>query len=426
MWDHDRLMDPTDSAAADPVPPAVLDIEGYLTDPTAELRRCAAASWWAQAIDEQGAPLPIVLDHDHVRATLRDRTLSPRSFTDDMIAAGVSEQTAHQLTPLFRRHGDEHQAFRGLLAAAFTPRRVERLRPSAAAIADRLAAAIAAAGGRCEFVADFATPLPPELFAELFGLPAADRDRLAHWAAVVTTAFVPPLSPEQVAQVEAAATELREWCAGLIAQRRAEPTDDLVTRLLQAEVDGRRLDDVDITAVITGFVFAGAETTKRQLTQLIVAFAAHPDAWRRLADAPELVPNAVEEVMRFRPIVPGLSRVAVEPCTREGLHVEPGQRVVVSIDTANHDAAVFADPDTFAIDRPGADAHLTFGWGPHFCVGAGLARVEMQEALRALVARFDAPVLDAIDPAAVPAGFSGPDALPVTFPLRADRGPART
>jgi cytochrome P450 len=118
--------------------------------------------------------------------------------------------------------------------------------------------------------------------------------------------------------------------------------------------------------------------------------------------------------------------VAVEPCTREGLHVEPGQRVVVSIDTANHDAAVFADPDTFAIDRPGADAHLTFGWGPHFCVGAGLARVEMQEALRALVARFDAPVLDAIDPAAVPAGFSGPDALPVTFPLRADRGPART
>lgn len=412
-------MTSTDDTATDRVtPPATLDVEGYLTDPTAELRRCAAESWWAQAIDEQARPLPLVLGYDHVRATLRDRHLSPRSFTDDMIAAGVSVETAHQLTPLFRRHGEDHRNFRGLLAAAFTPRSVERLRPVAADIAARLADAIAAGGGSCEFVTAFAEPLPPEVFAVLFGLPVSDRGRLAGWAAAVTGAFVPSLTGSQIETVETAAAELREWSAAMIEQRRAEPLDDLITHLINAEVDGHRLDDVDIIAVITGFVFAGSETTKRQLTQLIVAFADHPDSWRRVKDEPDLIPNAVEEVMRDRPIVPGLTRVAVEPFAQDGLELEGGGRLAVSIDTANHDPATFAEPDTFDVARAGAETHLTFGWGPHFCVGAGLARVEMQEALRSLVTRFDPPELRVTAAADIPAGFSGPDVLEVHFPPR--------
>ena len=230
--------------------------------------------------------------------------------------------------------------------------------------------------------------------------------RLVHIAAITFT--------------EAAAAELQAWCATLIADRRAHPTDDLVTHLLEVEVDGERLDDVDITAVITGFVFAGAETTKRQLTQLVIAFAEHPDSWQQLADRPDLIPNAVEEVMRYRPIVPALTRVAVDPTAHDELELAPGDRAVVVIDTANRCPATFADPDTFDVARLGADAHLTFGWGPHFCVGAGLARVEMQEALRALVTRFGAPRLDVLHPAAVPAGFSGPDELAVHFPIRTE------
>ena len=218
--------------------------------------------------------------------------------------------------------------------------------------------------------------------------------------------------------VDATAAEMREWSLGLIADRRVRPTDDLVTHLVEAEVDGERLDDEDVVDVITGFVFAGSETTRRQLTAIVVAFAEHPDDWERLAADVALVPGAVEEVMRLRPIVPGMRREAVEPFEHRGLELAPDARIVTSFVTANTDAHTFADPDTFDITRANADAHVTFGWGPHFCIGAGLARVELQEALRALVTRFGPPVLGDVV-ADQPGGrLLAPDALPVSFPPR--------
>lgn len=418
-------LDPTDpppdpgstpAAATEATAPPELDLDGFLTDADGELHRCAAHHWYTRAVDAHGAPLPIVLDHAHVRATLKDRRLSPRSFTDDMIEAGISRTTAEQLTPLFRRHGDEHRFFRSLLAAAFTPRSVERLRPVAAEIAGRLADGLGAHDGPTEFVGAFAEPLPPEVFAVLFGLPRTDRDRLAHWAAVVALAFTGALAPEQIVAVEDAAAEQRAWATELIEARRAEPTDDLVTHLLRVEVDGARLDDEDVVAIVTGFVFAGSETTKRQLTAMVQTFAAHPDVWRRLQADPELVPGAVEEVLRFAPIVPALTRVAVDPFELDGLRVDVGGRLVTWFSTANRDPGVFADPDRFDVTRPGADGHVTFGWGPHFCVGAGLARMELHEALRALLARFDPPEID--DEVAPSSGLVAPDTLPVCFRSR--------
>ena len=417
VWEHPPVDDPTGAHTDDA--PVALDLEGYLTDPQAELRRCAALSWCAHAVDEHGEPLPIVLGHADVREVMRDRRLSPRSFTADMIAAGLAERTALQLTPLFRRHGEEHRAFRGLLSAAFTPRRVERIRPAAAAVAARLADDIAASGGACEFVEAFAAPMPPEVFAALFGLPPADRDRLARWGSTVVAAFTPPLGDEQIVAVAAAAVEMREWSLGLVADRRARPTDDLVTHLVEAEVDGERLGDEDVVDVICGFVFAGSETTRRQLTATVVAFAEHPDDWERLAADPALVPGAVEEVMRLRPIVPGMRREAVEAFAHRGVELAPAERIVTSFVTANTDPGVFADPDTFDVTRPNAADHVTFGWGPHFCIGAGLARVELQEAVTALVTRFGPPVLGDVV-ADQPAGrLLAPDALPVRFPARA-------
>ena len=225
--------------------PPDLDVAAYLADPDAELRRCAAAHWYARGIDEHGDELPLVLGFEAARSVLRDRRLSTRSFTDDMVAAGLSRRTAEQLTPLFRRHGDDHRRFRGLLAAAFTPRSVERLRPVAAGVAARLADDVLAAGGRCEFVSAFAAPLPPEVFAVLFGLPVGERDRLARWGTAVTDAFVPERIAARADVIEAAAAEMREWSAELIAARRREPPDALVSALVAAEDDGARLDDED-------------------------------------------------------------------------------------------------------------------------------------------------------------------------------------
>lgn len=394
--------------------PAQLDPTAYLADGDAELRRCAAQHWWAHGMDRQGQPMPVVVGWEATRETLADRRLSARSFVDDMLAGGLSPGTAAQIAPLFGRHGAEHRHLRAVLSTAFTPRKVAQLRPAARAIAGRLADGIEAAGGACEFVAAFAEPLPPEVFAILFGLPVEDRDRMARWASAIARAFAEQMAPADVEAVEAAAAAMRAYGRERIAASRAAPGDDLVSRLVEAEVDGRRLSDDEVIAMITGFVFAGAETTRRQLTAAVAVLAEHPATWERLAADPGLLPTAVDEILRFRPIVPGLTRRAEEPFDRGDLTVEPGGRLLLSFTTANRDPARFERPDRFEVDRGDAHAHVTFGWGPHLCVGAGLARLEMAEALGALTARFAPPVVEA----AGPVTFGAPDWLRVRFPVR--------
>jgi cytochrome P450 len=396
--------------------PAQLDPGAFLHDGDAELRRCAAQHWWAEGMDQAGGSTALVLGWEANRATLADRRLSPRSFSDDMVAGGLSPATTAQIAPLFSRHGDDHRRLRAVLSTAFTPRKVERLRPVALAIAERLTDAIEATGGSCELVEAFAEPLPPEVFAILFGLPVEDRDRLARWASDISLAFGSSMAPADVDAVEAAAAEMRAYGQERIAASRAHPGDDLVTRLLEAEVDGHRLPDDDVIAMITGFVFAGAETTRRQLTAAVQLLAEHPDDWERLAADPDLLPTAVDEILRFRPIVPGLTRRAEEEFALDDLAVPKGGRLLLSFTTANRDPNRFEEPDRFELDRPDAHAHLTFGWGPHLCVGAGLARLELSEGLRALTRRFGPPAVEATGPTS---GLHAPDWLQVRFPPRA-------
>ncbi len=395
--------------------PARLDPEAFLADGGVELRRCAAQHWWAHAMDRNGHPMAVVTGWEANRETLADRRLSARSFAEDMVAGGLSPETAMQVAPLFSRHGADHRHLRAVLSSAFTPRKVEQLRPATREIAERLVDGIEATGGVCDFVAAFAEPLPPEVFAILFGLPTEDRDRMAGWAAAIARAFSPAMTADDVAAVESAAAEMRTYGLERIAARRAEPADDLVTRLVEAEVDGQRLDEDDVIAMITGFVFAGAETTRRQLTAAVLVLAEHPEDWERLAADPALVPAAVEEILRFQPIVPGLTRRAEEPFERGDLAVPDGGRLLLSFTTANRDPDRFSQPDAFVVDRADAHAHLTFGWGPHLCVGAGLARLELAEGLRALTARFGPPVVEAAGPVT---GFGAPDWARVRFPIR--------
>jgi cytochrome P450 len=399
----------------EPAGPAQLHVDEYFGDWGAELDRCARQHWWAQGMDPAGTPMAVLLSWEANRATLTDRRLSPRSFADDMVTNGLSPQTAVQVAPLFSRHGDDHRHLRAVLSTAFTPKKVEQLRPATRAIAERLADGIADTDGACEFVGAFAKPLPPEVFAILFGLPVEDRDRMAHWATAIALAFSQWMPPEHLAQVEAAAAEMRAYGRERIAASRAEPGDDLVTRLLEAEVDGHHLSEDDVIAMITGFVFAGAETTRRQLTAAVLLLAEHPEDWERLAAEPDLIPNAVEEILRHRGIISGLTRRAEEPFERDDLVVPVGGRVLLSFETANRDPERFEDPDAFVLDRPDAHAHVTFGWGPHLCVGAGLARLELVEGLGALTRRFGPPTVEDVSPEA---GIGAPDWLQLRFPLR--------
>jgi cytochrome P450 len=400
----------------EPGRPAQLDPGALLSDWDGELGRCAAQHWWAHGMDLSGEPLPVVLGWEAARALLTDRRLSPRSFVDDMVANGIAPETALQVTPLFSRHGEEHRHLRSVLSVAFTPRKVEQLRPATRAITERLADGIEAAGGVCELVEAFAEPLPPEVFALLFGLPVEDRERMGAWAAAIAPAFSQTPTPEAIARVETAAAELRAYSLERIEASRAAPGDDLVTRLLEAEVDGRHLTEDEVVAMITGFVFAGAETTRRQMTSAIQLLAEHPDDWERLAADPDLLPTAVEEILRVRGIISGLTRRAEEPFDRAGLQLGEGRRLLLSFTSANQDPARFPDATEFVVDRPDAHAHLTFGWGPHLCVGAGLARLELTEGLRTLTARFGPPTIEESGPSFV--GFGAPDWLKVRFPLR--------
>lgn len=394
--------------------PTQLDLTAWFGDWDGELRRAADRHWWARGVDHTGSPTPFVLGWAANREVLTDRRLSPRSFVDDMVAGGISPATAAQISPLFRRHGDEHRHLRSVLSVAFTPRKVEQLRPATRAITERLADGLPH-DEPCDFVGAFAEPLPPEVFALLFGLPVEDRDRMGAWAAAIAPAFQPAPSAGDVARVEQAAAELRTYGRQRIAASRAAPGDDLVTRLVEAEVDGRRLDDDEVVAMITGFVFAGAETTRRQLTAALQVLAEHPDDWDRLAHEPALLPTAVDEVLRLRGIVPALTRRAEAGFEHDDLEVLEGGRLVLSFTTANTDPARFEHPTRFVVDRTDAHAHLTFGWGPHLCVGAGLARLELVEALRTLTDRFEAPVVEDVGPSS---GFSAPDALHVRFRRR--------
>lgn len=395
--------------------PAQLDPMAFFGDASAELQRCARQHWWAQTVDPLGSPTAVVLTWEANKATLTDRRLSPRSFAEDMVANGLAPATARQVAPLFSLHGDEHRHLRAVLSKAFTPKSVDQVRPATRAIAERLADGIAAAGGECELVEAFAEPLPPQVFAILFGLPVEDSDRLAHWAATIALAFSPAMPPEHVDQVEQAAAEMRAYGLERIAASRAQPGEDLVTRLLDAEVDGHHLSEDDVIAMITGFVFAGAETTRRQMTAAVQLLADHPEDWERLAAEPELIPNAVEEILRHRGIISGLTRRAEAPFEREDLQVDEGGRVLLSFDTANRDPSRFEDADRFVLDRPDAHAHLTFGWGAHLCVGAGLARLELVEGLGVLTRRFGPPV---VEEAGAGSGFGAPDTLRVRFPRR--------
>jgi cytochrome P450 len=388
------------------------ELAQFVADPFGTLRRARAAGP-VVALETGG---PAVLTHDGVRALLADPRLRA-NFPDFLATFGVTSGPFYEwmaISPL-NRDGAEHQRFRALMSRTFTPRSVERLRPFLRTAADELIDAFAARGA-CEFVSEFADVYPSLGLCELIGVPQADRDRFRGWANTVGLGFS-PLVALHITEVDAALTQLLAYTGELAAARRAAPRDDLVTRIAQAAHE-EGLSDFEVQGFIAGLVFAGHETTKNQLGWMVAVLAERADLWDGVVAGSPSAAEVVEEVLRYRGAVTGVGRTVVEPVTVEGERLEPGEQLFLSAWSANHDERVYPRPEEIDPAQSTDTPHLAFGHGAHYCLGAALARAELQEALAALTARIGCPTVGADAAWKPPLGINGPERLPLTFARR--------
>jgi len=282
----------------------------------------------------------------------------------------------------------EHDVMRKLVNRAFTPRRIAQLEAHIEELVARYLDPFVGTTG-FDYVEDFGAHLPPMVIGEMLGVPAGDRDRMRHWFDDMLHRENDSAEPSPAA--EAAMGAVFEYAVGMIHERRAAPSDDMVSVLMEAEVDddgtARRLSDDEIAAFIILLAGAGSETVARLLGFAAVTLAQHPDQRRLLVDDPALIPNAVEEVLRYEAPSPANGRWTLRPYRAHGVEIPPASKVLLLNASANRDDREFDAPDTFDVRRQ-IRRHITFGYGAHFCLGAALARMEGRIALEATLARF--------------------------------------
>jgi len=389
-----------------------LSLEDMLADPDAALRRAREAG--AVVDTELGT---LVVRYEAVRSVLQDPRLRP-SFTKFLERMGISSgpfYTWMSRSPL-DMEGEAHREWRKLVLRTFTPRSVERLRPFLRDESHRLIDAFPP-NAALDFVEGFARKLPSLGLCELIGVPVEDRARFGVWADTIGLGFNLVMAPQRIAEIDDALVQLMEYSKALVEQRRANPRDDLVSRLARgAEEDG--IDPDHIYGTVAGLVFAGHETTKNQLGWLVTTLSEASAEWDRVAREPERAKDVVEEVLRFRSTVTSIGRLAIEDVELFGTKLPKGSTLIASLWSANRDGAAFRKPDAFDTDANRDGAQIAFGQGAHHCLGAALARAELQEALVALAKRFACPKLEPGASFLPPVGINGPTVLPVRFEAR--------
>jgi cytochrome P450 len=277
-------------------------------------------------------------------------------------------------------NGPQHARLRGLVSRAFTPRAVERLRPRIREHAGALLRR-AAAAGELDLVADFAHELPSLLLCDLLGVPERDRADFAGWSTQLGRVLAEVMTPELLAATEQAVLGLDEAVAALIAQRRRKPTQDLLGALVAAaDASDEDFGDDELGVLAINLLFGGHDSSRSLIGVAALLLLQHPDQLERLRRDPALIPGAVEEILRYEPVIGSMGRVPREPLEVEGVTLPAGQSVMLSLVAANRDPAVFEDPDRFDVSRP-IRRSMAFGWGPHHCLGASLARAELAEVL---------------------------------------------
>ncbi|MGW2487875.1 cytochrome P450 [Streptomyces sp. NPDC001606] len=331
----------------------------------------------------------LVTDYDAVRTVLSDARFS-RAATARPGAPriGTEPQNAKNLLSM---DPPEHTRVRRLVSREFTARRVAALRPRIQACADELLDAMERTGSPADLVPALAFPLPVTVICELLGVPLDEREQIAEWSGTVLSTVSLP-----VEQIVAAHTGLAGYLGGLIAAKRKQPGDDLLSALVSIhEEDAERLDEEELLHLAITLLIAGHETTTNQIGNSVLALLTHPEQFEAVRRDPGAVPAAVEELLRFVP--PGdeaTLRIATEDVQLGDTLVPAGTAVLASLASANRDAGHFTAPDTLDTARVPDAQHLTFGYGIHYCLGAGLARLELEIAIGSLLRRFPTLRLD--------------------------------
>jgi cytochrome P450 len=361
-----------------------------------------------------GAHGPEILDYHLVRTVLRDdRFAMPKGVALAMQGITSGELWDIAVKGLLSLDGAEHHRQRRLVSKAFTPKAAERLRTTCTEIIADLVDEHAQTS-RCDVVADIARRYPIPIICAMLGTPSEDWHLFSAWADDIFKFFdwnVVNDGPD----ILRAWKELEAYLNELVTDRRGALGDDLLSDMIRAEVDGDRLTHDELMNLSAVLLMAGTDTTRNQLAAAIEVFCDHPDQWALLAERPELAHRAVEEAMRYSPIIFTTMRIAVADVELAGVKIPAGTFVIANTAAANRDPAVYPNPDCFDITRENAPAMLTFGGGIHYCLGAHLARVELAEALTTMARRM--PNIRRAGP--VPwkplTGISGPATLPVEF-----------
>jgi cytochrome P450 len=334
------------------------------------------------------------------------------AYRDELYGQGGAEPPG--ALSMLDRDPPDHTRLRRLVSKAFTPRAIEALRPRITELVDGMLDGLAEAG-RADLVEALAFPLPFTVIAEMLGTPPGDHERIRQLSGTVVRSLEPVADPELAAAIVAADAELRRIGAEMIAWKREHPASDLLTALINAEDGGDVLDDDELVAQTLLLYLAGHETTVNLISGGTLALLRNPGQLELLRRDPTLVPNAVEELLRYDSPVQASRRITLEPVTMRGTEIPAGAFVMASLGAANRDPAYWGpDAGELRLTRENARQHVSFGAGPHHCLGASLARLEACIAFERLVTRFPGLALDGEPTWNGRINLRGPAKLPVT------------
>ena len=374
-----------------------------------QVRAARAASWFART--KFGLA---VLRYDAVSALLKDRRLRQGSFAwpaQNGIEEGLLSEWWSEI--MLSKEGDDHRRLRRLGNPAFSRALIERMVPEFQELAKELIDGYSGSG-RCEFVSQFAEPYAARVLCKLVGMDEGHWHNLARWSTDMGLSFGITIR-EDLERIEAALTNLYAVSDELIAQRRIEPGDDVVSSLVQAhDTHDGRLSDIELRAMVSLIIFGGMDTTKNQLGLAMQLFVDHPDQCALLAERPELGANAVEELIRWNPTVMWTTRRSTEDLEFRGLAIPEGTTIHLLSYPANTDPLAIGEGSGFDItaERP---PHFGFGGGAHHCIGHWLARIDMREALPLIARRMRNPRYERPPVVRPVSGLTGPVELHIEF-----------
>ncbi|HZR81503.1 MAG TPA: cytochrome P450 [Candidatus Binatia bacterium] len=362
---------------------------GFPHDVFRRLRREAPVYWHEKGPDAGGAGFFVVSKYDDIKHVSRN----PAIFSSQpgiTVMENPGDYEAGQ-SSMLQMDPPRHARYRKLVSAGFTPRRIAEVEPVVRELVAEILDGVAARG-RCDFVKDVAAELPLQVIARFLGVPKEDRHVLFHTSNRMI-GFEDPEYGTSEEDGRAAVMELYTLAHRLAEERRKEPKDDIITVLLNSEVDGDRLSDLDFDAFFILLTIAGNETTRNQTSHGLRLLLENPEQLSRLRGDPSLLDSAVEEMLRYNPPVMYFRRTTTQDTEIRGVHVPAGSKVTVYYPSGNRDEDVFPEADRFDVMRS-PNEHLAFGIGEHFCLGASLARVQLRSMLGEVVRRLEDIELD--------------------------------